>query len=306
MQGLNDLIASFTGETTNALNSGEKPWQQELLETVNPAKQKRRNIARALAQASTTLAQTPGDFLTGLSAAAATGADAYITGRDQDEEQRTKVQQLIQMATQKDQDRRLNLIMDAIGVQRNIASDQREAAQDEYTKSKDEREWNLRKKESDARTEYYNRRGRGVAPGSLTTSQILTTKRAIRQELRTLENQLRENAQFDETMDESSITNALINRQSELEDYYGINLDDPDPVDTAPRQNAPQVPAAGTPPAPGTPPVVPSNGSGTPPAPPTADQNTTILPPQPGAPEATKTVNGKTYVKINGTWYEQQ
>ena len=161
MAGIDDLLSTFMGQTNTALNAAPAPWQQELLETVNPEKVKRQNIARALAKASTAMATTPGNFLAGISAAAATGADAYLTGKDQAEDQRLKVQQLVQMQQQKDQDRRLALLLDAIGVQRNQIQDQRQADQDAYGKTKDEREWGLRKQESDARTSYYNNRGTG-------------------------------------------------------------------------------------------------------------------------------------------------
>ena len=211
MASIDDLIANIMGQTDTALNAPPAPWQQELLETVNPQKVKRQNIARALAQASTAMATTPGNFLAGVSAAAATGADSYLTGKDQAEDERIKVQQLVQMQGQKDQDRRLSLLMDAIGVQRNQIQDKQSA------------------EESKARTDYYNRRGTGAAPGNgLTQSQILTTKRAIRGELRTLENQLLESAKLDESLTPEAIESAIAERQMELEEYYGITLDAPD------------------------------------------------------------------------------
>ena len=166
MAGIDDLIAAFTSQTNQALNEPSAPWQQELLETVNPEKVKRQNIARALAKASTAMATTPGNFLEGVSAAASQGADSYITGRDQAEQERQKVQQLLGMQKQKEQDRRLQLLLDAVGVQRNIAGDKRQEAQDAR-----------QAKESDARIAYYNQRGKGLSGDGLTQSQILTTKR---------------------------------------------------------------------------------------------------------------------------------
>ncbi|MEN6539139.1 MAG: hypothetical protein ABFC67_05965, partial [Mizugakiibacter sp.] len=124
MPGINDLIASIMGQTQTALDAPAAPWQQELLETVNPEKVKRQNIARALAQASTAMATTPGNFLAGVSAAASTGADSYLTARDEAETERARVQQLVQMQQQRDQDRRLDLLMGALGVQRNQIQDQ--------------------------------------------------------------------------------------------------------------------------------------------------------------------------------------
>lgn len=41
MAGLDELLASFMGQTNTALNAPPAPWQQELLEKVNPEKVKR-------------------------------------------------------------------------------------------------------------------------------------------------------------------------------------------------------------------------------------------------------------------------
>lgn len=217
MAGIDDLIAAFTSQTNQALNEPSAPWQQELLETVNPEKVKRQNIARALAKASTAMATTPGNFLEGVSAAASQGADSYITGRDQAEQERQKVQQLLGMQKQKEQDRRLQLLLDAVGVQRNIAGDKRQEAQDAR-----------QAKESDARIAYYNQRGKGLSGDGLTQSQILTTKRTIRSELKTLENQLREDAKSDESLTPDAIQQRVDERRMELEDYYGLSLDTAD------------------------------------------------------------------------------
>ncbi|MEN6302246.1 MAG: hypothetical protein ABFD84_02755 [Candidatus Polarisedimenticolia bacterium] len=151
MPGINDLIASIMGQTQTALDAPAAPWQQELLETVNPEKVKRQNIARALAQASTAMATTPGNFLAGVSAAASTGADSYLTARDEAETERARVQQLVQMQQQRDQDRRLDLLMGALGVQRNQIQDQQSTERHNAGLERDK-----------AYTEHY-RQGRGAS-----------------------------------------------------------------------------------------------------------------------------------------------
>ena len=55
MAGIDELLSAIMGQTDTALNAPPAPWQQELLETVNPEKVKRQNIARALAKASTAM-----------------------------------------------------------------------------------------------------------------------------------------------------------------------------------------------------------------------------------------------------------
>ncbi len=123
------LLQTFLGQTQQmnqmqAPSQEGSPWQQELLETVNPEKVKRQNIARALAQASQALASTPGNFLQGVSAAASTGANSYLTGRDEAQQQRVKVMQAIDQAQRQDQDRRLARMQDALGIGRGITNDQ--------------------------------------------------------------------------------------------------------------------------------------------------------------------------------------
>lgn len=131
MAGIDELLATFMGQADTALNAGPAPWQQELLETVNPEKVKRQNIARALAKASTAMATTPGNFLAGVSAAAATGADSYLTDRQRAEDDRMKAMQLVQLSQQKDQDRRMSLLMDAIGVQDKLLDNKRAERQED-------------------------------------------------------------------------------------------------------------------------------------------------------------------------------
>jgi hypothetical protein len=206
MAGIDELLATFMGQADTALNAGPAPWQQELLETVNPEKVKRQNIARALAKASTAMATTPGNFLAGVSAAAATGADSYLTDRQRAEDDRMKAMQLVQMSQQKDQDRRLNLLMDAIGVQRD--SEKHKVGLDRDR----------------AYTDYYKRRGAG-ANGTLSPAQVQTNKRAVRSELRAerraLERQVNDGTITPEQMDQR-----MQDLQFELEEYYGVTADE--------------------------------------------------------------------------------
>lgn len=181
MAGLGDLdqiYQTFLGQTTSALNEPAAPWQQELMETVSPEKVRRDNIKKTLAQASMALATTPGNFLTGLSAAAGTGANAYLQAKDDAEQNRMKAMQLVQLAQQKQQDRRLSLLMDAIGVNRNIQSDKRSDEETTYRRGRDtkadERQAKLDERQTkldEARTAYWERRGTGTTGGTDAATQ---------------------------------------------------------------------------------------------------------------------------------------
>ena len=172
------------------------------------------------------MATTPGNFPQGVSAAAATGADAYLTGRDEAEDERFKVQQLVQMQQQKDQDRRLSLLMDAIGVNRNQISDKRAQESHESGLEKDR-----------AYMDYYKRRGVG-AGATLSPAQEQTNRRAARQELRLERNRLRDAVKsFEMTQEEADAELAQI--KTDIFDYYGITSLDDTPA------NSPQVAAPG-------------------------------------------------------------
>jgi len=211
---LDDLYSTFLGQTNTALNQPESPWQQELMATVNPDKVRRDNIKRALAEASMTLATTPGNFLTGLSTAATVGANSYLQAKQQSEQDRTRAMQLVQLAQQKDQDRRLSLLMDAIGVNRNIKSDAR-ADEDQL----------LQRDESKARVAYYNRRGTGGAdsPDGLNANQRRVAKNTIQSILDRKEAQWRKDG-----MSEDEIQNKLQDEQLRQEQIYGVTLMDPE------------------------------------------------------------------------------
>lgn len=175
---LDSLYQTFLGQTNSALNEQPAPWQQELLESVNPEKVRRDNIKRALAQASMRLATTPGNFLTGLSAAATTGADSYLTAQQDAEQNRLKAMQLVQAAQQKQQDRRLSLLMDALGVNRDLQSDRRAQAETDYRhgrdKVADERQAKSDERQAsldEARIAYWNRRGTGTPGGTDAATQ---------------------------------------------------------------------------------------------------------------------------------------
>lgn len=152
---LDPLYETFMARTNDALNQPDQPWQQELMESVNPEKVKRQNVMRALAQASQTLATTPGNFLAGLSAAAGTGANSYLNAQEGAEQDRMRAMQLVQAAQQKSEDRRLALLSDALGVGRNLKSDQRADRQEARAKMLD-----------DARAEYDRSGGRRTGGGA--------------------------------------------------------------------------------------------------------------------------------------------
>lgn len=195
MSTIDDLISAFTAQSQAALTADTSPWQQELLETVNPEKQRRRNIAKALQQASLAMAQTRGSFLDGLSAAAATGAGSYITGQQENEDYAAKVRQAIALDQAKQQDRRLELLYRTIGVKRDQA-------------------------ETDAKVAYYNRRGTDTADDSLSPAQAATNKRFAFTQLGNYESELRRNL-----VPEDQIPGLVRQKKAELEQAFGVRLD---------------------------------------------------------------------------------
>lgn len=215
---LDDLYSTFLGQTNTALNQPESPWQQELMASVNPDKVRRENIKQALAQASMALATTPGNFLTGLTAAAGVGANSYLQAKQGAEQDRMKAMQLVQMAQQKDQDRRLSLLMGAIGVNNDIvnASDRKEDRA-------------LRRKESDARIAYWNRRGEGgQGAQGLTPYQVGVIKDRIIRGVDDEEKKLRRRIEKGEDISEEEIQRQKAETQQRLERQYGITLEDPE------------------------------------------------------------------------------
>jgi hypothetical protein len=202
MSTIDDLISAFTAQSQAALTSDTSPWQQELLETVNPEKQRRRNIAKALQQASLAMAQTRGSFLDGLSAAAATGAGSYITGQQENEDYAAKVRQAVALERAKQQDRRLELLYRTIGVKRDQEADARNKA------------------ETDAKVAYDNRRGTDTADGSLSPAQAATNKRFAFTQLGNYESELRRNL-----VPEDQIPGLVRQKKAELEQAFGVRLD---------------------------------------------------------------------------------
>lgn len=115
MNDLSSLVSLFTSQATQPAAS--MPWQQTLLEQVDPQKARRQNIAAALQKASAALATTPGNFLTGLASAASTGAGAYHEGRLASDQRRVQAMQAIDQANREQQNATLSRLRDAIGVQ---------------------------------------------------------------------------------------------------------------------------------------------------------------------------------------------
>ncbi len=122
------LLQQFIGQTQQmnqqpAPSQEGSPWQQELLESVNPEKAKRQNIARALATASQALATTPGNFLQGIAAGTSAGANSYLTGKEDMVAKRAQIMQSIEQAQRQAQDQRLARLQDALGISRGIQND---------------------------------------------------------------------------------------------------------------------------------------------------------------------------------------
>lgn len=116
MADLASLVQAFTGQASQP-SSPDLPWQNQLMQQVDPETARRRNIANALQKASAALATTPGNFLTGLSAAANTGAGEYLQGRDANDMKRIEAMRAIEQANTAQKDRDLGRLKDAFTVQ---------------------------------------------------------------------------------------------------------------------------------------------------------------------------------------------
>ena len=168
----NPLVKTFLGESTGSITGPampQQPWQQELMAAVNPEKVRRQNMAKALLAASGAMASTPGSFLTGLSAGAVQGAQAYQKGQEDSEAQRVRAMREIDTANQQYQNTRLDRLRSALGLQQDIEGDAyrrerdrmgdaRTAEADAYSREKDERDFALRQQQADSVSAYRNRR----------------------------------------------------------------------------------------------------------------------------------------------------
>lgn len=220
---LDTLYQTFLGQTNEALNEPPAPWQQELMETVNPDKVRRQNIKRALAQASMALATTPGNFLTGLSAAAGTGANSYLQAQDDSEQQRMRAMQLVQLAQQKDRDRRLDLLQNALGVGRNLQSDKIAEDDRQYRRGRDAKQDARQERLDDSLIDYRTRPRGSSGTSELSATEISRIKGRIRREMDVERRRLEEAAKLDETLTPEEIERQLEEARIEAEAYYGID-----------------------------------------------------------------------------------
>lgn len=231
MDPLQQLLSSITGETEQMNNIAPAPWQQELLDTVSPEKAQKRRIAQALAQASTAMATTPGDFLSGVSAAAATGANSYIQGGEDMDAERIKAMAAVDTARRREQEAKLDRLHRLFTATR---SAERDASGGEF------------------------------GPGN-TRAQHLTNMRHIDNELASYERVLRERDKENRAahakqngpdemvytdpniikMSEGLIKEELRKRRAELEQRYGIRGDAPEGTSDQEQGilDAPQAPA---------------------------------------------------------------
>lgn len=181
MADLNSLVQAFTSQASQP--SEPLPWQQQLLEQVDPAKAKRQNIARAIQRASAALASTPGNFGTGLAAAASAGSGAYLDGRDASEAQRIQAMRQIDEANRAQKDRDLSRLSQAIGVQsgyentqyargRDAISDNRYTQEKTYQKTQDDRNFGIRQQQANSMDSYRRQRNEIAAAKAGIDGQI--------------------------------------------------------------------------------------------------------------------------------------
>lgn len=148
LPSLDELINQYTTIAQGPMPSEDVSWQQELLKTVDPEHARKQAIRQALAKASMTLATTPGNFLTGLSAAAATGANEWANAQPEMDQRRMQVLNTLRQMNQQNVDQRLGRISDMIQMRRGINSDARQADEQSYDRQMKEREFGLRESQA--------------------------------------------------------------------------------------------------------------------------------------------------------------
>lgn len=146
MIDLKPLVDQFIGSSgqLSIAPSQQVSWQDELMKTIDPERERRKNIAQALLSASAALASTPGNFLQGLSSAAVQGATAYNQGRDAIDQRRTAGLRMIDQDRQQQEDRRLEQLYRTFGIADRYNDSERAAANDQrdfnYRKGRDEKQ----------------------------------------------------------------------------------------------------------------------------------------------------------------------
>lgn len=252
------LLDLFVSEATAATPT--RPWQQELLETVNPEKMKKQRIAQAIAQASQAMATTPGDFLTGLSAAATTGANSYISQRGMDDDRRTQAMRQIEEANDRDKQLRLSRLQAAIGLRQDADNDLYRRERDQTQDQRYDQE-----REDKNRIAQQNYELRKMNYESLSQYRVDQVKvRAEKQAIKTAaggdverERRLRLDAvyrnlnEFTKALptayaDEDRVQNDKITaeKRAELEQAYGINASTGEMMDAPGTIAPPQQPGA--------------------------------------------------------------
>lgn len=116
MADFNTLLNAFVGQSQAMDAAPPAPWQGELMKMVNPEEQRRQNMARALAAASSALGSTPGNFLQGIAAGASQGSTALVDGQQQDAQRRMQAMQMIDQANRQAQSDKLGRLQQALGL----------------------------------------------------------------------------------------------------------------------------------------------------------------------------------------------
>lgn len=124
---LQPLFDSLMSETNAQASLATQPpaWQEELLKHVDPAAQKKRALRQALISGFTAMAQTPGDFLKGVTAGVTTGANNYVKQRDEDPMERIRAQKAIDEMQRSQRADKLARMKDAFGLGREMNSESR-------------------------------------------------------------------------------------------------------------------------------------------------------------------------------------
>lgn len=158
LPALDDLINQYTTISQGPMPSEDVSWQQELLRTVDPERARKQAMRQALAKASMALATTPGNFLTGLSAGAATGANEWANAQPEIDQRRMQVLNSLRQMNQQNVDQRLGRIRDMIGVRRGLDADAQQTEDRSYDRAMKEKDFRLDQRKFESSDSY--RQGR--------------------------------------------------------------------------------------------------------------------------------------------------
>lgn len=291
MNNLQPLYDAFIGQSQapQASSTTGPSWQELLKTQLDPAYQKKQALKKALLAASSALLNTKGDFMGGLAQAANQGASTYNDARDRSQSQQIEAMQLLEKSEQEKREQSLSRLRDAIGIGQSVNSSIRAAENDKWTRDRQTKQDMLASQRETRMQQQGERRLQIAQQRASADAERIDAKNGVRSadtltqwQQSKVKMDINDAVQkFSESLgDAGSDPDRMAARDAEIQTYRDnlMKLHNFDP-ETG-QYAGPQ----------GVGPVEPT-------------PETQGL--DPSQAETTKTVNGKTYYKINGQWYEE-